>query len=202
LEFCTIKYYTNAHLVKPTVIICPKGVQCNLICISRSYTLFSMIFRLSRHFIEILLNRKEKKNEIRQWAGVLAQDHSAGARRGLAACCGSWVPRRGGLARPSRWPTVHAHGARAGATGRGHRGRSRRGGAGGHGLPTAPFLRGRGQAHEGGGRGASGKMSNDAAHRGGRVSVRWQGETGAAAFRWLVRAIRRRPCRSVRGRVR
>jgi hypothetical protein len=48
-------------LVKPTVIICPKGVQCNLICISRNYTLFSMIFRLSRHFLRILLNQKEKK---------------------------------------------------------------------------------------------------------------------------------------------
>jgi hypothetical protein len=63
------------------------------------------------------------------------------------------------------WPGhCGAHGARAGATGRGHRGRSRRGGAGGHGLPTAPLLRGRGQGHKGGGRGVVGKMSNDAAH--------------------------------------
>jgi hypothetical protein len=78
---------------------------------------------------------------------------------------------------------VHARGARAGAMGRGHRSRSWHGGAGGHGSPTAPLLRGRGQEHEGGGRGAPGKMSNDAAHRGGQASVRLRGETGATTFR-------------------
>jgi hypothetical protein len=35
---------------------------------------------------------------------------------------------------------------------------------GGHGLPMAPLLRGRGQGHEGGGRGALGKRNNSAAH--------------------------------------
>jgi hypothetical protein len=50
-------------------------------------------------------------------------------------------------------------------------------------VPTAPLLLGRGQGYEGGGRGALGKMSNDAAHRGGRSSVRWRGETGAVVVR-------------------
>jgi hypothetical protein len=37
---------------------------------------------------------------------------------------------------------------------------------------TTRLPRGRGQGHEGGGRGAPGKMRNGAAHRGGRASVR------------------------------
>jgi hypothetical protein len=96
------------------------------------------------------------------------------------------VPRRGGpsggLARPSRWPKVHARGERVGAMGHGQRGRSQRGGAGGHGSPTAPLLRGRGQGHEGGGRGGPGKRNNGAAQGEGRASMRWQGETGVAVF--------------------
>jgi hypothetical protein len=61
---------------------------------------------------------EKRKNENRHWAGVSAQDHSAGVRRGLAACCGGWVPHcgspSGGLARPSRWPTVRVRAARSG----------------------------------------------------------------------------------------
>jgi hypothetical protein len=99
---------------------------------------------------------------------------------------------------------VHARDAR-GCDGHGHRGRSLRDGAGGHSLPMAPLLWGRGQGHEGGGRGVPGKMCNDVAHRGGRWGgrerpARWHSGGGG----WLVRArvIQRRHCRSVRGRVR
>jgi hypothetical protein len=102
---------------------------------------------------------------------VPAQDHSAGVRRGLVARYGGRVPWRGGpsggLALPSWWPTVHTCG-----------------GAGGHGSPMAPLLQGREQGHVGGGRSAPDKRNNGVAHRGGQVSVRWQGETGAATFRW------------------
>jgi hypothetical protein len=47
---------------------------------------------------------------------------------------------------------------------------------------AARVLRGRGRGHEGGGGGALGKVGSGAAHRGGRASVGWQGETSAAAF--------------------
>jgi hypothetical protein len=56
-----------------------------------------------------------------------------------------------------------------------HRGRSQRSGAGGHDSPMTRLVWGRGQGHEGGGRGASGKMRNGVAHRGGRASVRCTG---------------------------
>jgi hypothetical protein len=159
----------------PTVIIGPKGVQHNLICISMSYTLFSMIFRLSRHFLGILLNRKEKKRNP-------TLDRGSGPR---PQCRGTtWV---GGLAQPLRWPTVHARNARACTTGHGHHGWSQCGGVGGHGWLTAPLLRGRVQGHKGGGRGAPGKRNNNAAHRGGRASVRRRGETDTVVFRrWTM----------------
>jgi hypothetical protein len=51
-------------------------------------------------------------------------------------------------------------------------------------MATARFPQGRGQGHEGGGRGKPGNMRNDVAHRGGRPSVRWRGEAGTAASRW------------------
>jgi hypothetical protein len=96
-----------------------------------------------------------------------------------------------------------AHNARV----RHARGTTGHGGTGGHGSPTDPLLRGRGQGHEGGGRVAPGKMSNGMAHRRGRASLRWWGETGEVTFRqWRtargVRAIRCRTYRSVRGGVR
>jgi hypothetical protein len=59
------------------------------------------------------------------------------------------------------------------------------------GSPAARLPWGRGRGHEGGGRGAPGKVGNGVAHRGGRASVGWRGETGAAAFR-RRREVRRR----------
>jgi hypothetical protein len=82
-----------------------------------------------------------------------------------------------------------AHRARAGATGRGHPGRRRRGGAGDHGSPAARVLRGRGRGHEGSGRGAPGKVGSGAAHRGGRTSMGWWGAAAVAAFRWRRAAL-------------
>jgi hypothetical protein len=55
---------TNSRNVPPVLsAMCSYNLveRGNLIRISRSYTLISMIFRLSRHFLGILLNRKEKK---------------------------------------------------------------------------------------------------------------------------------------------
>jgi hypothetical protein len=51
--------------------------------------------------------------------------------------------------------------------------------------------RGRGRGHEGGGRGATGKVGKGAAHRGGRASVGRWGETDAAVFQ-RRREVRRR----------
>jgi hypothetical protein len=56
-----MKYCTTTTLVKPTVIICSDGIQHNLVCIFRSYILFSVIFRSSRHFLETLFKSKGKK---------------------------------------------------------------------------------------------------------------------------------------------
>jgi hypothetical protein len=103
-------------MVKPTVIIFPKGVQRNLICISMSYTLFSMIFRLSRHFLGILLNRKEKKK------------HNPALSRGFGPrpqCRGTtWVGGLLWLLGTTAWrpgpaivgPTVHARARRGAVT--------------------------------------------------------------------------------------
>jgi hypothetical protein len=58
----------------------------------------------------------------------------------------STVPGRG----VGWWPAMAA--GCHGTTGHGHCDRSWRGGAGGHGSPTAPMLQGRGQGHKGSGR--------------------------------------------------
>jgi hypothetical protein len=73
-----MKYFTTTTLVKLTVTICSKGIQHNLVCIFRSYILFSVIFRSSRHFLEILFKSKgKKKNKSRRWVGILAQGLAA-----------------------------------------------------------------------------------------------------------------------------
>jgi hypothetical protein len=56
-----MKYCTTTTLVNPTVTICSKGIQHNLVCIFRSCILFSVIFRSSRHFLEILFKSKGKR---------------------------------------------------------------------------------------------------------------------------------------------
>jgi hypothetical protein len=74
---------------------------------------------------------------------------------------------------------MRERGARAGVTGRGHRGRRWRGGTGGHGLPAACVLQGRGRGHEGGGGGVPGKEIGSGAHPIGGVSV---GQWGGASW--------------------
>jgi hypothetical protein len=168
------------------VIIYPKGVQHNLIFISRSYTLFSMIFRLSRYFLRILLNRKENKKrnpalgqgssprpQCRRvtWAGGLLWQLGATmgwpiGRPGPAVAVAQGARARCAQARRGTITTAKASMVARAATAQ----------------RWLPLLQGRGHGHEGNGRGASDKMDNDAAHRGGRASVRWRGETGAAAF--------------------
>jgi hypothetical protein len=56
-----MKYCTTTTLVNPTVTICSKGIQHNLVCIFRSCILFSVIFRSSRHFLGILFKSKGKR---------------------------------------------------------------------------------------------------------------------------------------------
>jgi hypothetical protein len=96
----------------------------------------------------------------------------------------AWRPTTHGRSRPN--PAVLTA-CGAGAT---HWARSprdvcpgRRGGASADGSPAAHLPLGQGRGHEGGGRGAPGKVGNGVAHRGGRASVGWRGETDAATFR-------------------
>jgi hypothetical protein len=69
-----------------------------------------------------------------------------------------------------------------------------------HGSPAAHVLQGRGQGHEGGGGGASGKVGSGAAHRIGRAPVGWRSDGGG----WLSRVGEDSgiACRPVRGRGR
>jgi hypothetical protein len=56
-----MKYCTTTTLVKPIVTICSEGIERNLVCIFRSYILFSVNFRISRYFLEILFKSKGKR---------------------------------------------------------------------------------------------------------------------------------------------
>jgi hypothetical protein len=72
---------------------------------------------------------------------------------------------------------MRACGARAGATGRGHRDQKRRGGAGGHGSPVTHVLDGRGEGTKAVGRVRRARRSavgltQSAAHGGGAVGRR------------------------------
>jgi hypothetical protein len=206
-----MNYCTSINLVNPTVDIYSKRIQHNLVCIFRSYILFSMIFRSFKHFLWIFMNRKETENKSRCCAGILGQGHSAGARRGPAARYGGWTPRRcgpsGSLAWPLRLPTVQSV-----RLTRGH---------GGAWSPWPKLVRRRGRpgltdgslvawsvtrAH---GR-REGYAEQEEWQRGsprrsdvGEVVERdWHGgiltvEDGS----WGLAMIRRRPCRSVRWRV-
>jgi hypothetical protein len=120
-----------------------------------------MIFRLSRHFLEILLNRKENK-KMKSGPGfrpkTTVPEHGVGWRLAVVAGCHDVAAHR------VAWPGRHGGPRCTRATGCGHCGRSWCGGAGGHGLPMTPLLRGRGQGYEGGGRDASDKISNSATH--------------------------------------
>jgi hypothetical protein len=69
-------------------------------------------------------------------------------------------------------------------------------------LPMAPLLWGQGQGHEGGGRGAPGKMSNGAAHRGGGAMVGWQRDINAMAVGGEGRSDGGRRCSEVHLRLR
>jgi hypothetical protein len=139
---------------------------------------------------------------------VPAQDHSARARRGLAAHCGGWVPRRGGpsgsLARPSRWPTVHARGARRGAVTATEASMVVRAATAHRQLPYCG-VDGKGTRAVGGvhrARGITAQLTEEVGRRwGGRERPAQRCSDGRGRHT-RARAIQRRPCRSVRGRVR
>jgi hypothetical protein len=59
---------------------------------------------------------------------------------------------------------------------------TRRTNLGQRGGASARLPWGRWRGHEGGERGALGKVGNGTAHRGGRALVGWRGETGMTAF--------------------
>jgi hypothetical protein len=110
-----MKYCTNINLVKPTVTIYSKWVQPNLICIFRTYILFSMIFRISRHFLGIFLNRKEKKTSPGARPGFLPKAIAQGRSGPLASrpTAEEAQPARltrgqNGAAWPTRWPARRA----------------------------------------------------------------------------------------------
>jgi hypothetical protein len=139
---------------------------------------------------------------------VPAQDHSARARRGLAACCGGWVPRRGGpsgsLARPWRWPMVHARGARRGAVTATEASVVVRAATARRQLPYCG-VDGKGTRAVGGvhrARGITAQLTEEVGRRwGGRERPARRCSDGRGQHT-RARAIQRRPCRSVRGRVR
>jgi hypothetical protein len=125
-----MKYCTNIILVMSTATIWSQGIQHNLVCIFRSYILFSMIFRSPRHFWEFYLNRRKNKNKSRHWAGP---QPLASWASGL---CYHWglTAERTGLPsldqRPSRPASPRRRCAAHARPARGHRGHTRRGGVG------------------------------------------------------------------------
>jgi hypothetical protein len=72
-----MKYCTTTTLVKPTVTICSKGIQHNLVCIFGAIFYFLCFLEVLNIFWEFYLNRKEKENKSRCWAGILAQGLAA-----------------------------------------------------------------------------------------------------------------------------
>jgi flagellar biosynthesis protein FlhB len=59
-------YYPSINLVKPTVTICSKGKQHNLVCIFRSYILFFMILEVVDIFYEYIHYYEILKKEIKR----------------------------------------------------------------------------------------------------------------------------------------
>jgi hypothetical protein len=153
-----MKYCTTTTLVKLTVTICSKGIQHNLVCIFRSYILFSVIFRSSRHFLKILFKSKgKKKNKSRRWVGILAQG-LATFMDGSSWCYpGRTVEGGGATPRPSPRPEAACWTRRSEC------------GTGSEGSPVAYAGKGGRCEYEGSASGASGKEKCATAHRGGRV---------------------------------
>jgi hypothetical protein len=162
-----MKYSTTTTLVKPTMTICSKGIQHNFVFIFRSYILFSVIFRSSRHFLGILFKSKGKR-KTNPGAGPKASRPSWLAASG--ACQAKRWGGGGGLTpRPSLRPEAACWPRRSV---RGHRALRGRYGAGSEGSPVAYAWKGGRREYEGSARDASGKEKCDTAHRSGRASTR------------------------------
>jgi hypothetical protein len=163
-----MQYCTTTILVNPTVTICSKGIQHNLICIFRNYIF--LIFRSSRHFLRILFKLKGKRKA----------NPGAGPGFWPKASRPSWLAAHDACqAERSRGGGRHlspAHDRRRPA-GPGARRVARAW------LPVAYVGKGGRRKYEGSVRDARGKEKCATAHRGGRASMRWQSQGWMAAFR-------------------
>jgi hypothetical protein len=139
------------------------GFMQNLLCHFWTFLQGSMNFGILNYFLGI----KSIKNNLNRLHNVVPQSGPRPAVRrrnrptcsSTAACCARAEPAQPGRADGPRCRCASAEG-----------------------MLAAHLPRGRGQGHEGSGRGAPGKVGNGVAHRGGRVSVGWRGETSAATF--------------------